>query len=211
MWKLIISILLIIVPTTVFGYFGKPVEMGIMLFAGFTCAIFINLDRFSSFRAGELEAKINDAKQVIDEAHVTLDNLKNMTEPLMNYLLAHIVRGDRIAGVDARDKEVLYNRIKENINQFNIESEYSQELISQAKFKIIKTFLWEIEFEVERKVGWEKAEPIRKFIHLKFKEDANNYPDVTEVRDLINSNSDLYDEGVEKKIREYERAVNELM
>lgn len=209
MFKVISSVLLIMIPISVFGYLGKPVEMGISLFAGFTCAVIINLDRFSSFRAGELEANIRHAEEVISEAHATIEHLKSMTEPLMNYLLAHIVRGDRIMGVNASDKELLYLRLKRNSEQFELNSDYNQELLEEAKHKIIQTYLFEVEIEAERLIeSWELAQPIRDFIY-QYDYKQHVYPPVSNLRTIFTKNPSLYSDTVEKCIKEYERVLLE--
>lgn len=206
--KNILTVLLIMVPVIMFGLLEKPVEMGISLLAGFVCAALINLDRFNSFKAGELEANIRHAEEVIDEANATIDQLKKMTEPLMNYLLAHIVRGDRIIGVNASDKEALYISLKENSRQFDLESQYNQELLEEAKYKVIETYLFEIELKSEVAVNdWNKAEPIRDFIR-KYEYKKNDYPPVSALREFFVNHRDLYNDSVEDSIKEYERVLN---
>lgn len=54
-FQLILSILLIIVPSLVFGYFYKTAAMSIALFAGIVSAIMINIDKYEYFKVGQLE------------------------------------------------------------------------------------------------------------------------------------------------------------
>jgi hypothetical protein len=48
---------LLIVPIY-FGYVGKPTEMGLVIAAGFIGLVFSSLDKFESFKAGGIEAKL---------------------------------------------------------------------------------------------------------------------------------------------------------
>ena len=50
------AILLIV--TIYFGYVGKPTEMGLAITAGFIGLVFSSLDKFESFKAGGVEAKL---------------------------------------------------------------------------------------------------------------------------------------------------------
>ena len=198
-------------PVMWFGLIGKPTEMTIALFAGFACSVLLNLDKFESFKAGQIEAKLREADKAIKEANATIGQLRRMTEPLMNYLLAHIIRGNRIAGVSGYDKEELFKRLSENSKQFSIDSEYNKELLAEAKYNVIETFLYEIEFEVEGKVGYERAEPIREFINKNYVPNSKKFPSVAKVRLSFDEHPNLYNNKVEDSIKEYERVLNELI
>lgn len=210
MKKIIISVLLIMGPVLVFGYLEKPVEMGIVLFAGFACTVIINLDKFNSFKAGELEATIRHAEEVITDANATIDELKSMTEPMMNYLLAHIARGSRIMGVDAADKEELYIKLKANIEEFELQNEETPELLREAAETIILSSLYEVGIAVEGAGGsWESAKPINDFIFRSNK--RTKFLEVSTLRESLNEYPSLYNEKVEERLINYERVLNEYL
>lgn len=210
MKKLILSVLLIMGPVLVFGYLGKPVEMGIVLFAGFACSVIINIEKFNSFRAGELEATIRHAEEVITDANATIDELKSMTEPMMNFLLAHIARGSRIMGVDAADKEELYVKLKANIEKFELQNEETPELLKEATETIILSSLFEVGIAVEAAGGsWESAQPINDVIFRSDK--GKKILEVSTLRTALNEHPSLYNEKVEERLINYERVLNEYL
>lgn len=209
MHKIIISVLLIMIPVLFFGYLEKPVEMGIVLFAGFACTVIINIDKFNSFRAGELEATMRHAEEVISEAHATIDQLKSMTVPLMNYSLASIARGDQLMGVNASDKEVLYLELKDNIDKFELQNDYTSQLLEEAKRKIVRTSLFEIEVAVEQIGGsWESVTPLRNVV---FNPGFNSkqYVPTSDLREVFTNNPELYNDRIEVLLSEYDRVLNE--
>lgn len=212
MKKILSSVILIMVPVLIFGYFGKTAEMGIVLLAGFVCAVFINLDKFSSFKAGKMEATLRD---VINEANATIDQLKSLTEPLMQYNLAHIARGNTLMGVAASDKEKLYLKLKDNINNFDLQSEYTVELLEEVESQLIETSLFEVELAVEQvakeqveDMWWEMTSPFRQVISI-YHNEINGNIGVSTLRKVFDDCPYLYSEGVEKCLKEYERFLQE--
>ena len=208
--KIFFSILLIIGPVLFFGYFDKTAEMGIALLAGFVCAVFINLDKFSSFKAGKMEANLRD---VINEANATIDQLKSLTEPLMQYNLAHIARGNRTMGVTALDKEKLYLKLKENVNKFELRSEYTSELLQEVEVQLVETSLFEVEIAAEQAAGqdgkgWNLAEPLRKVLYNSNSKSKKNIG-LDTLRPVFNEHPYLYNKEVEKALKDYERFLRE--
>lgn len=80
--KNVISYLIIWAPTLIYGFMGKTVEMGIALAMGGVIAIFINLDRFKSFKVANIEAQLREVKTIADEALLTVENIKPILKPL---------------------------------------------------------------------------------------------------------------------------------
>lgn len=202
--KLVISISFIILPIIVFGILDQSDNMAIGLTAGLACALFINIDKFKSFRIGALEAELKDA---IKEANATITQLKDMAEPLMDYTLANITRGDRIMGVNAEDKDRFYKKIIKNYKDFDIKSKYSTELLELTKNTIHESFLWEIYSCSESIVGWDNHKEVRQEFENLF-ERKSTIP-IPEIRTVFERHPECYNEKVENKILEYERFVKE--
>ncbi|WP_236727772.1 hypothetical protein [Aliivibrio fischeri] len=55
--RAISAIILLLVPIY-FGYLGKTTEMGLLIVSGFLGLVFSSLDKFESFKAGGVEAKL---------------------------------------------------------------------------------------------------------------------------------------------------------
>jgi hypothetical protein len=202
--KMILSLSFIILPVVIFGILDQSDNMAIGLTAGLACAIFLNMDKFKSFRIGELEAELKDA---IEEANATITQLKDMAEPLMDYTLANITRGSRIMGVDAQDEERVYKKMKQNYESFNIQSDYSTELLTLTKNKVRDSYLSEIRIYSESIVGWEKNEEVRNQF-TNFLERKSIIP-ISEIRQVFIQNPECYNETIENKILEYDRFVRE--
>ncbi|MED4124160.1 hypothetical protein P4641_09235 [Halalkalibacterium halodurans] len=103
--KVVVSVVIILVPTMFFGYHDKSTQMSISLATGFLCAVIINLDRFKSFKVGKLEAQIREAERVIDEANVTIEQLKGFLKPLLNANVNIITYDGHFDGMDLKAKE----------------------------------------------------------------------------------------------------------
>lgn len=109
--KIILTILLIFVPTIYFGYMGQTVEMGLAIVAGAVTSAFINLDKFERFSGAGFEAELRKA---VSEAYATLDNLKEVSKPLMKVTLTNLTYANRWGGMDFNEKHE-YKKTIENI------------------------------------------------------------------------------------------------
>ena len=104
----IYSILLILVPTGIFGIIGNSGEMLIALFGGFTSSVLLNLDKFESFKAGQLEAKLQKAEQIIDDANATIQQLTSVTTPLLKSNLSFLLYEGIFDGMSSNEKEKVF-------------------------------------------------------------------------------------------------------
>ena len=58
MYKTLLSVILVLGPSLVFGANGMPTEMGIAIVGGALAATFLNLDRVQRFKGGGFEAEM---------------------------------------------------------------------------------------------------------------------------------------------------------
>lgn len=213
---LFISSFIIVLPTLVFGYLDKPTIMGIYVVAGFLGAVILNIDKFESFKAGQIEAKLTEVEKVIDEANVTIDQLKQLNEPLMNYVLSHIINFNKPNGVTAKEKENILYQIELNANQFDIKNEQFITLLQETKREIARNYLFELDGECNKVsgtliVGSWKAD----LIQLTQRE---LLPNEKEIRDLFERDEDpdlhernprdVINEKIKSKVEEYLRFYN---
>lgn len=131
--KSIISISLIMIPVIIFGALGMSVEMTIVLFAGFASAVLMNIDKFKSFKAGKLEAKLREADKVIEDAHATIGQLKEVAEPLLNTNLVSLIYDGYFDGMDIEDKLIVFEDLYKIENNLNLKSDTTSELMNKAK------------------------------------------------------------------------------
>lgn len=99
--KTFFSITIIIVPAFIFGFMGKSVEMGLEIVAGAIAGAFLNLDKFERFSGAGFEAELRKA---VEDAYATLDNLKEVTKPLMMITVSNLTYAMRFGGMDFKEK-----------------------------------------------------------------------------------------------------------
>lgn len=201
------------VPATIFGILDKPLVMTAMLFASFVSVVFINLDKFESFRAGEIEAQMRKVEEVIEEAHATIDQLKEMTTPLLDYSLANIVSDNRMTGVAAYDKKLFYEKALENISNFNIKQEHTSRLLDAVKRQVALTYLLELENQSEIvSGGWSENEPVREFFNKFDLEGLSSgktlFPPPSAFNVFYDANPKHDGEEIRKRIEEYGQFLN---
>ena len=103
-----VSVLLILLPVLFFGMIDRPTQMAIALFAGFASAFIINIEKFESFKAWKLEAKIRKVNKVIDEANATIEQLESVANPLLKSSLILLLHDGTFDGMDVNDKENIF-------------------------------------------------------------------------------------------------------
>lgn len=156
------------VPAILFAILDKPLMLTAMVIPCFIAVCILNMDKLQSFRAGDFEAQfreqVQQVEQVIEEAHATIDQLKAMTTPLLDYSLANIIGHNRITGVSAYDKKLFYEKALENISNFDIQEEHTLELLDAVKRQVAVTYLEELELQSETG-EWDENAPVREFFN----------------------------------------------
>lgn len=208
--KVWIGFLIIIVPAIVLAILDKAVLLGVMLVPSFMAAVFLNMNKFKTFKAGEFEAELRD---FIEEANLTIDQLKEMTVPLLDYSLANVISDNRtFMGVAASDKEQFYTKALENIEKFNIESENTQRLLKSVRNEIAVSYLLEVEIESEKWGGMESNKAANNFFSSFDLEnaylDSSLLPSVSDIRRFYDGHPLLNGEKVRQKIDQYEKFLN---
>lgn len=61
------SFVVILVGSIIFGLLGKPIEMGLLIASGAVSLFFLNLEKFSSFKAAGIEANLRDKIEAVVE------------------------------------------------------------------------------------------------------------------------------------------------
>lgn len=118
----IISVLIVMIPTILFGAFGMIAQMSVILIAGFISATLINIDKFDSFKAGNIEAKLKKASEVIDEATATINQLKTVTEPLLKSNLILLLHDGSFDGMGIKEKESTFIELKKTNDVLQLDS-----------------------------------------------------------------------------------------
>lgn len=105
---LIISLLLILVPTLYFGLVGRAAEMGVALAAGALSAAFLNFDKFQSFKGAGIEFEL---KKAVEEAYATMEHVKAISEPLFISSIKMMTEGHTFDGIPEADQHRIVSMI----------------------------------------------------------------------------------------------------
>ena len=114
------SALLVLGPACVFGYWEKPVEMGVALIAGAIAAAFVNIEKFERFKGAGFEAEM---KRAVEQAYATTEALRDVARPLIATTLSILTMGNRLGGMDARQQHDLRGDLERISNELGIGSD----------------------------------------------------------------------------------------
>jgi hypothetical protein len=122
-YRIIFSVLFIIVPTMYFGCTSKPTEMGLAIIMGSTISAFINIDKFSSFKGAGFEAQLRDLKETIREANIKVEELKQILEHIVLHNMFMITNiGLFNGGGSTEDKDKIRDSCKMLIEKYSIDN-----------------------------------------------------------------------------------------
>lgn len=126
MLKKIISVIIIITPAIIFGFIGKPTEMGLSIVASSIAVAFLYIEKIQRIKGAGFEAEM---KKAVEEAYATIDNLKEMSTPLLVSTINTIVYSGRWGGLGINKVHDLKNDIEELINKLGIDDDKVNEAI----------------------------------------------------------------------------------
>lgn len=126
--KKILIILLVILPAFYFGYIGKPTEMGIMVIASSITVAFLNMDKIQKFKGAGFEAEM---KKVVDEAYITLDNLKSVALPLITTTIDNISWGKRGGASESDRDSQMFNELLKIIDELKLDNVEIEDAVNE--------------------------------------------------------------------------------
>jgi hypothetical protein len=98
-------------PSLLFGYLGKPTEMGLAIAAGALTVMFLNLDKFQSFSAAGVQAEL---KKTVEQAYATIEQIKEIITPFIWSSITNLTYQNRWAVMPKND-EIKYTKQIENL------------------------------------------------------------------------------------------------
>ncbi len=117
--KNFIGFTLLISSIFIFGLQGMSVEMGIAVVASSIFLAFANLHKFTKFKGAGFEAEL---KQVVDEAHATIENLKEVAKPLIQTSLNSLAKAGRLSEGAFNKNHDLYDQLNTLQTKIGLES-----------------------------------------------------------------------------------------
>ncbi|MCT1575708.1 hypothetical protein M3E13_19505 [Oceanobacillus kimchii] len=179
--------------------------MVILLFAGFVSAVLLNIDKFESFKAGQLEAKVKEAKEVIDKATATIEQLESVTIPLLNSSLSILIYDGVFDGMDPGDKEKTLLELMKIEKVINVDSEYTNEVLTRAKNSVANHYFYEINSHITDNV----REDFQNHFGRRDRIDHEPFK-IEEVESFFSTRSHLIDTELSSKIEKYKQIMQDL-
>jgi len=134
-------VILIIGPALLFGFQGKPTEMGLAIVAGAVASAFLNMDKLQRFKGAGFEAEMKaEVKQVVDKVHATLDNLRDVTRPLLISTLETLINQGRFGSINANTKHQLLADVLKTADSLQI---CSEEPLIELKERFYRYHTWD--------------------------------------------------------------------
>lgn len=199
--KIIIPTIAIFIPSLIFGFIGKPTEMGLAIVAGSLTIAFVNIDKIESFKSGVFEAKMKEMKKVVDEAYATIDNLKEISIPLIISTLNTITYLGRLGGIGLSQKHNLKNDIEGLIKKFDIKDEKVKDILED----FYKQHTWDMfqYFTSEFLGGKSDMNEKNEKLNLMFDRKSTNYPSKEDILKALNVNENNLIEIEKEKLEDY--------
>lgn len=194
-FKMIISILFILVPAFYFGLIGKPAEMGVALAAGALAAAFINLEKLEKFKGAGIEFEL---KKAVEEAYATIEVVKAVAEPLFISAIKTMSEGRTLGGISKRDQHDLVNKMEKVTTESLNSNDVKNAIDSFYKFNLRAIFR-DLQEDVYKYRNVEVETTLSRLI------DRENsvYPSGQQIRDILSPLTNLQDE-TDELIKDYE-------
>jgi hypothetical protein len=110
-FRALLSALLPLGPAVWFGLCSKPKEMGLAILAGSIAAAFLNIDKIKSFKGGGCAAEMRELQKAKAEAYATIEELRQVTKPVLELGLYTLASYGRVGGMDTAIKHRLRDDI----------------------------------------------------------------------------------------------------
>jgi len=202
-----ILLFIILSGTFIFGYKQQAAEMGLFIVAGAISLAFANISKIQRFKGAGFEAEMRELKhevqQTVDDANITINNLKEMAKPLVISSLIQLNYAGRWGGMtDAVKKQELRDDLEKLANSLKLSSDAEVQKTFEEFSKFVS---WDHLNRIGSKLGFEKKKTIE-LLNLSLNEFINKpLPTSKEIRDaLLGIEFNDVREEVEALIEDYE-------
>lgn len=108
----------------IFGWNEQPVEMGLIVVTGAVTLFFLNINKFTRFKAGSIEAEM---KQVVEDAHATLEQLRNVAATSAKATLNSLMAETFMSGSSLRQRLEIHDQLIGNLNSIGVSASRVEE------------------------------------------------------------------------------------
>ncbi|MDD2816093.1 MAG: hypothetical protein PHP00_10215 [Thiotrichaceae bacterium] len=206
-----ILLFIILSGTFIFGYKQQAAEMGLFIVAGAISLAFANISKIQRFKGAGFEAEMRELKhevqQTVDDANITINNLKEMAKPLIISSLIQLNYAGRFAGMtDAVKKQELRDDLEKLANTLKLSSDTD---IQKVFKEYLSSTAWDHLGRIGEKLGFEKSKSIE-LLNLPLDEFVSKSVTSKEIRDALSgSEFDDIREEIEPLIEDYEYYLKE--
>ena len=122
----------------------QPTEMGIAFLVWAFLFLFWNLDRFEYMKIGQVEAKARKLDKIVKEAEVTLNHLKEVASPNVNYTFLLLADEKLHKKANATDLDKTFREVYKLADKLELKNE---ENIKRAFYGVLNRYRIEIKSE----------------------------------------------------------------
>lgn len=111
-WISLIFISVTVLLVAVFGFLGKPTEMGLMTVVGAVALSFLNIDKIQWFKLAGFEAKM---KKAVADANATIEQLRQVAATSSEATLTTLMAGNFFDGTTLETRLKLHDQLIDNL------------------------------------------------------------------------------------------------
>lgn len=115
-----ISVSIMFVCVMIFGFYGKPTEMGLIIVAGSISIAFLNIDRIQKFKGGGFEAEMREANEVVEKANDTIEQLRKLAASLVESDLVVLMGGNFISSTTLSKRLEVHDSLISSLEEVGV-------------------------------------------------------------------------------------------
>lgn len=145
MKNFIATIFIIFVPQIILVYLGKSYQiMIIFLVCSITVCVLFLQDKVNTLRFGKNGIEL-DMREAINEAYATIDNIKELIDPIINYNL-QLMAGEDLAfeGTNLEERIAFFRKARELAKKLNIDTLELKSSFAKARGSVLYAFSLEV-------------------------------------------------------------------
>lgn len=121
---LIVGFLIIIVPATLLGFWGKKTGMRWIVVGGTIVLFFANIDKIQRFKIAGIEAEM---KKAVKEANATIEQLRNVATTSAKATITSLMAGNFIKGITLKNRLELHDQLISNLEKISASKQQIEE------------------------------------------------------------------------------------
>ena len=115
--NLIVGVLIIIVPVTLLGFWGKKNGMWSIVVAGATVLTFSNIEKIQRFKIAGFEAEMKKVDKVVQEANATIEQLRNVATTSARATITSLMANNFIDDFALKNQLELHDQLISNLEK----------------------------------------------------------------------------------------------